>query len=48
VGQALRRPILLTDGRGTVSVSPLEGFLHQKSELDTIGFDQPETKCKLQ
>jgi hypothetical protein len=48
VGQALRRPILLTDGRGTVSVSPQEGFLHQTSELDTLGFDQPETKCKLQ
>jgi ABC transporter substrate binding protein (PQQ-dependent alcohol dehydrogenase system) len=46
--QQLRQPILLTDGRGTVSVSPQEGFLHQTSELDTLGFDQPETKCKLQ
>jgi len=35
------------DGRGTVSVSPQEGFLHQTSELDTLGFDRPETKCKL-
>ena len=43
----LRQPILLTDGRGTVSVSPQEGFLHQVSELDTLGIDQPETKCKL-
>ena len=43
----LRQPILLTDGRGTVSVSPQEGFLHQVSELDTLGFDQPETKCRL-
>jgi ABC transporter substrate binding protein (PQQ-dependent alcohol dehydrogenase system) len=43
----LRQPILLTDGRGTVSVSPQEGFLHQVSELDTLGFDQPETRCKL-
>ena len=46
--QQLRQPILLTDGRGTVSVSPQEGFLHQTSELDTLGFDRPETKCKLQ
>jgi ABC transporter substrate binding protein (PQQ-dependent alcohol dehydrogenase system) len=46
--QQLRQPILLTDGRGTVSVSPQEGFLHQTSELDTLGYDQPETKCKLQ
>jgi len=45
--QQLRQPILLTDGRGTVSVSPQEGFLHQFSELDTLGLDQPETKCKL-
>ena len=43
----LRQPILLTDGRGTVSVSPQEGFLHQVSELDTLGLDRPETKCKL-
>ena len=27
------------------SRSPQEGFLHQTSELDTLGFDQPETKC---
>ena len=45
--QQLRQPVLLTDGRGTVSVSPQEGFLHQTSELDTLGFDRPETKCKL-
>ena len=45
--QQLRQPILLTDGRATVSVSPQEGFLHQTSQLDTLGFDRPETKCKL-
>ncbi|MBV8441159.1 MAG: ABC transporter substrate-binding protein [Hyphomicrobiales bacterium] len=43
----LRQPILLFDGRNTVSVSPQEGFLHQSSELDTLGVDRPETKCKL-
>src|SRR3954464_2140401 len=43
----LRQPILLTDGRVVVSVSPQEGFLHQVSELDTLGYDRPETKCKL-
>ena len=45
--QQLRQPILLSDGRMIVSVSPQEGFLHQTSELDTLGVDQPETKCKL-
>jgi ABC transporter substrate binding protein (PQQ-dependent alcohol dehydrogenase system) len=44
----LRQPILLADGRMVVSVSPQEGFLHQTSELDTLGVDRPETKCKLQ
>jgi ABC transporter substrate binding protein (PQQ-dependent alcohol dehydrogenase system) len=43
----LRQPILLVDGRMVVSVSPQDGFLHQVSELDTLGFDRPETKCKL-
>ena len=43
----LRQPILLVDGRMVVSVSPQEGFLHQFSELDTLGVDQPETRCKL-
>jgi ABC transporter substrate binding protein (PQQ-dependent alcohol dehydrogenase system) len=43
----LRQPILLVDGRMVISVSPQEGFLHQVSELDTLGVDRPETKCKL-
>jgi ABC transporter substrate binding protein (PQQ-dependent alcohol dehydrogenase system) len=43
----LRQPILLFDGRNTVSVSPQEGFLHQVSTLDTLGLDRPETKCTL-
>jgi ABC transporter substrate binding protein (PQQ-dependent alcohol dehydrogenase system) len=43
----LRQPILLVDGRMVVSVSPQEGFMHQVSELDTLGVDRPETKCKL-
>ena len=46
--QQLRQPILLSDGRMVVSFSPQEGFLHQTSELDTLGFDKPETKCRLQ
>jgi ABC transporter substrate binding protein (PQQ-dependent alcohol dehydrogenase system) len=44
----LRQPILLADGRTIVSVSPQEGFLHPLTELDTLGYDRPETKCRLQ
>ena len=43
----LRQPVLLTDTRSVVSVSPQEGFLHQNSELDTLGFDKPETACRF-
>jgi ABC transporter substrate binding protein (PQQ-dependent alcohol dehydrogenase system) len=44
----VRQPILLADGRTVVSVSPQPGFLHQFTELDTLGFDRPESTCKLQ
>jgi ABC transporter substrate binding protein (PQQ-dependent alcohol dehydrogenase system) len=43
----LRQPILLADARSLVSVSPQPGFLHQYSELDTLGIDKPETKCRM-
>jgi ABC transporter substrate binding protein (PQQ-dependent alcohol dehydrogenase system) len=43
----LRQPILLTDRRVVVSVSPQEGFLHPVTELDTLGYDRPETQCRL-
>ena len=43
----LRQPILLSDAKSVVSTSPQEGYLHQVSELDTLGVDQPETKCVL-
>jgi ABC transporter substrate binding protein (PQQ-dependent alcohol dehydrogenase system) len=41
----LRQPIFLGDAKSVVTTSPQEGFLHQVSELDTLGVDQPETKC---
>jgi ABC transporter substrate binding protein (PQQ-dependent alcohol dehydrogenase system) len=44
----LRQPILLAGARALVSVSPPPGrFLHQFSELDTLGIDKPETKCRM-
>ncbi len=42
----LRQPIILTDSKIAVSVSPQEGFLHQFSPLDTMGLDSPETACE--
>lgn len=43
----LRQPILLTAARALVSVSPQQGFLHQRSLLDTLGIDEPEAECQL-
>jgi len=43
----LRQPILLADGRVIVSASPQDGFMHQVTELDTLGYDRSETKCHL-
>ena len=43
----LRQPILLSDGRGVVSISPQPGFLHQVTELDTLGVDRPESRCRF-
>lgn len=43
----LRQPVLLADGRNVISVSPQDGFLHQSSVLDTLGYDRPETECRL-
>lgn len=41
----MRQPMILTDSRITVSVSPQEGYLHQRSTLDTLGLDLPESRC---
>ena len=42
----LRQPVLIAGPRTLVSVSPQPGFLHQFSELDTLGDDRPESKCR--
>jgi ABC transporter substrate binding protein (PQQ-dependent alcohol dehydrogenase system) len=41
----LRQPMLLAHGNGLADTAPLEGFLHPKSTLDTLGFDVQETGC---
>ncbi|MFG1433272.1 ABC transporter substrate-binding protein [Xanthobacter sp. V2C-8] len=45
--QQVRQPLLLAQPFGIVSVAPEEGFLHQFTPLDTLGFDAPESKCRL-
>jgi ABC transporter substrate binding protein (PQQ-dependent alcohol dehydrogenase system) len=43
----LRQPMLITGARSLVSMSPQEGFLHPKFLTDTLGYDEPETKCNF-
>ena len=42
----LRQPLLLTDGVGVIGSAPLEGVMHPKNVLDTLGADAPESGCK--
>ena len=43
----LRQPILLVTPRALVSVSPQKGFVHPRTELDTLGIDQSDSKCRF-
>lgn len=43
----LRQPIAITHPRALVAQAPLEGFLHQTNELDSLGLDRPESKCEV-
>ena len=42
----LRQPIPLATERAMVAMAPLEGFLHQVNELDTLGADRAESACR--
>lgn len=41
----LRQPVLVVSPRMLITVSPQQGFLHHLTELDTLGFDEPESLC---
>ena len=42
----LRQPLLLTDGQGVQGIMPLEGVMHPRNVLDTLGGDEAEKLCK--
>ena len=42
----MRQPLLIVSERILVSVSPQQGFLHQFSPLDTLGYDRSEVGCE--
>ncbi len=43
----MRQPIPLVHPRALVSTAPLEGFLHPRTELDSLGYDKPEVSCSF-
>ncbi|HMC16358.1 MAG TPA: branched-chain amino acid ABC transporter substrate-binding protein [Albitalea sp.] len=42
----LRQPLLLSDGAGVVGSAPVDGVMHPKNVLDTLGSDAGESACK--
>jgi ABC transporter substrate binding protein (PQQ-dependent alcohol dehydrogenase system) len=43
----LRMPIVLSTSNSTIGVAPFDEFLHENNELDSLGVDQPESKCQV-
>lgn len=43
----LRQPVLLHTHNAVAARAPLDGFLHRRDVLDTLGIDEPESKCLL-
>lgn len=41
----LRQPLLLTDGVAVIGSAPVEGVMHPKNVLDTLGTDAAESAC---
>jgi ABC transporter substrate binding protein (PQQ-dependent alcohol dehydrogenase system) len=43
----LRQPILLSTHDAMIARAPIEGFLHPRNTLDTLGDDAAESRCRL-
>lgn len=43
----LRQPILMATDNWVAAMAPHKAYLHPESKLDTLGFDKPETQCRL-
>ncbi|GJM01230.1 MAG: branched-chain amino acid ABC transporter substrate-binding protein [Methyloligella sp.] len=47
-GQMRQTIPLIHAGGAVIKLSPIEGFLHPKTELDTLGIDEGQAKCRVQ
>jgi ABC transporter substrate binding protein (PQQ-dependent alcohol dehydrogenase system) len=43
----MRQPILLASGNAVQKLAPIDGFLHQTNDLDTLGVDAPQSVCRF-
>ncbi len=41
----LRQPLMLTDGQAVLALAPVDGVMHPRNALDTLGADGPEALC---
>jgi ABC transporter substrate binding protein (PQQ-dependent alcohol dehydrogenase system) len=44
----LRQPLLLAARDAVIATAPVEGFLHQTNDLDTLGVDKKENTCRFE
>lgn len=42
----LRQPMLVATHNAVIERAPIEGFLHQRNNMDTLGFDERDSRCK--
>ena len=42
----LRQPILIATHNAVIERAPIQGFLHQTNNMDTLGFDRRDSQCK--
>ena len=45
--QQMRQPLLIAWERAMVSMSPQDGFLHERHTLDSLGLDRSDSECRL-
>lgn len=43
----LRQPMLLATHNAVIERAPIQGFLHQTNNMDTLGFDKRDSRCKF-
>ena len=42
----LRQPLLIATHNAVIERAPIQGFLHQTNNMDTLGFDRRDSLCK--